>query len=313
MKKRPVCDKCGTPLPHDSNFCSKCGDPVTEEDFLQLDVFHKKPKIEISFGFSPSAMYKTAVEFASKFPSYYSEGEGKHIKHFVSFDLEDIEAAINLWDMISGWKSAQLTVAGEPATKKDLVYGPLGCWRQRQKSILPEAYCFKSDEHPSLYQNIWGCFRLNIPNYSIFSSYGGFSSIDGTFLIIDKKSLAKKLAFGYLENRLCPALNKDFIMKTFEEIPEKIDLLTYEGPFAHLLEDAKSRALYEIERKKYREERENDKNIIRIQITGSNDSEYSEDLYDDQESVFSKKRIKQLIFSWWVWILLLGLLLIIFS
>ena len=144
MKQRPVCDKCGTVIPHDSNFCPKCGDPVTEEDFLQLAPAKDNLKIEITFGFSTSPSYKEAVDFASRFPSYRSEGEGKKSKHYVSFKLEDIEAAITLWEMIANWKSSKMSLGGEPITKKNLIYGALGVGEKDknllcQRSIAPKA------------------------------------------------------------------------------------------------------------------------------------------------------------------------------
>ncbi len=306
MKQRPVCDKCGTIIPHNSNFCPACGDPVTEEDFLGIIPENIRPQIEISFGFSHSSLYKDAVNFASRFPTYRSEGEGKEIKHYVSFDLEDIEAAISLWDMISKWKSSKMSLGGEMITKKNLIYGPLGCWRERKKSPLPEAYCYGTDRN-TMEQNIWGCFRLGISNYQLFSTWGGFSElVENRYLIINKEELGKKLAISYLQNRICPALDRERISKVFSSIPKKIDLLNYTGPLEAFLSDAKTMAMSATEREKFLKEFTSNKDHTDY----TKNTEHVEIYIKRREEKENNSNLRKLIK--WVGVLLLILFLLYF-
>lgn len=255
----PICDKCGCQIPFNANFCPACGDPVTDEDFKQISPINSRIQIKIKFGHSRSSSYGYAVDFASKFPSYAESGKGCQKRHSVAFDVNDIDAAIHLWEMVSGWKSSCLMINNKISSKKDLVYGPLGCYRKRQNDPVPGQYCFYPD---SSAQNIWGCFRLGISNEDIFTPWGRFCNYDRKekILFIDKAAIKQKLGAGFLKLRDCPAFDLKKISIIYEQLPEKINLLKYSGPFREFLETSIQRAEADAQLERYREELKKEKN-----------------------------------------------------
>ena len=204
--KKGICDKCGTNLPSGARFCPECADPITDADFAQSHKKRDPRKIEIKFSRSSSPTYEKAVQFASKFPSYTYDKQGNIPHHYVSFALVDIEAAATLWDMVSNWKSAQLFIGGQKSGKRQLSYGVLGCYRNRQKSDNPTAYCNEADDYD---ENFWGCFKLEMGATTLFSSWNTtYSNVnhDG-HIAVNKKKIAEDLTKRAKQYQICPAFN----------------------------------------------------------------------------------------------------------
>lgn len=236
--KKGICDKCGTNLPLGARFCPECADPITEVDFARSGKRKDPRKIEIKFSQSSSPIYEKAVQFASKFPSYICSKQDKTPFHYVSFTLVDVEAAVTLWDMVSNWKSAQMFIGGKKSGKRQLSYGVLGCYRDRQKSDNPKAYCNEADDCD---ENCWGCFKLEMGATTLFSSWDttySNANHDG-HIAVNKKKIAEDLTKRAKQYQICPAFSPKRIKEAFAELPNEIDIFTYSGRFEKYLKGIK--------------------------------------------------------------------------
>jgi hypothetical protein len=217
-----VCDKCGASINEGSMFCAQCGDPVTEEDKVkQVVTASNAVMAQISFGNSSSAGYAKAIGICEKLPSYEVIGEGRQIQHKVTLPLTEVELVSTIFDLVGSWKSSQMLINGQPATKKDLSYYGVGCYRSRQKSYKPEAFCFGERQYEA---NIWGCKKLGMPIYEWgggWLDYGQFDS-KGVWHF-DKARIRHELEIALKENELCPVINRSQIFETLENLPEDVD------------------------------------------------------------------------------------------
>lgn len=217
-----VCDKCSAQISAGAKFCSQCGDPVTSADVASPAIAaDHTAKISISFGYSSSQNYPTAVEICSRIPSYEVEGENRDAVHSIILDATDVKLAIRVWDLVGNWKSANMLIDGVSATKSNLVYGGLGCYQTRQQSFRPEQYCFGEREYDF---NVWGCKRLNMPIYQWgggWLDFGALSS-DGVWHF-DKDRIRLELEGSIHENRHCPVLSKARVLETLDMLPDSVD------------------------------------------------------------------------------------------
>lgn len=217
-----VCDKCGAGIHEGTKFCSQCGDPVTDDDKV-LIVFEKTniANVEITFGQSSSPNFAKAVEICKNIPSYEISGKGKQIQHKITLPITEVGLLINVYDMVGSWKSSQMLIAGHPATKKDLTYHGVGCYRNRQKAYKPDQFCFGEKEYEA---NIWGCKKLNMPINQWgggWIDYGKFNK-SGVWLF-DKGKIKHELEIALNEYELCPALDKNHVFETLEKLPNSIN------------------------------------------------------------------------------------------
>ena len=108
-----------------------------------------------------------------------------------------------------------------------------------------------------------------------------------------------------MQNRLCPALDREHIARAFSSIPAKIDVLSYKGPLEPFLGEAKEWAQREIEREKLREELASEsQREIKIRFTSS---------YDDEEAEPPKRTKPKKKWPWWIWLIALIILYLIFK
>src|SRR5262249_47377230 len=89
------------------------------------------PLLEISFGKSPSANYEHAVHLAQGLPGYRTRGSGREMQHSVAWagslaDGEAWERLQKLLQLVSGWNSARLKLAGRVVS-----YPRLAAWLGR--------------------------------------------------------------------------------------------------------------------------------------------------------------------------------------
>ena len=216
------CDKCGGGINEGSKFCPQCGDPVTEADRVSTPATESKiANVGLSFGYSSSANYGKAVEICKNIPSYSVEGEEKNLKHKVTLPITEVDLIANLFDLVGSWKSSKMLINGHVATKKDLTYYGVGCYRNRQKAYNPKQYCFGEREFEA---NIWGCKRLNMPVNEWgggWLDYGKFD--DQGVWYFDKDRIKHELEIKLKENDLCPVLDRKKVLETLENLPDSIN------------------------------------------------------------------------------------------
>ena len=217
-----VCDKCGAGINEGAKFCPQCGDPVTEADRVSVPVTQSQVAIvEISFGESSSPNFNKAVEICKNIPSYSVSGEGKQLQHRITLPITEVDLIINLFELVGSWKSSQMLINGRAATKKDLTYYGVGCYRNRQKAYRPEQFCFGEKEYEA---NIWGCKRLNMPINEWgggWLDYGGFDK-SGVWHF-DKDRIRHELELALKENELCPVLDRKRVIETLDKLPDSIN------------------------------------------------------------------------------------------
>lgn len=217
-----VCDKCSAGITEGAKFCPQCGDPVTDADKVVVPVERDQPAtVEITFGRSTSAGFSRATEICKNIPSYIVYGEGKEEQHKVTLPITEVELVINLYELVGSWKSSQMLINGHVATKKDLTYYGVGCFRSRQKAYKPEQYCFGERQNEN---NIWGCKRLNMPIYEWGGGWLDYGSFDTSGVWhFDKDRIRHELEIALKENQLCPALNRSRVLETLEKLPATIN------------------------------------------------------------------------------------------
>lgn len=217
-----VCDKCSAGINKGSKFCPQCGDPVTEADNMAISIMDGGiANVEISFGHSSSQNLNRAIDICQNIPSFVISGEGKQVQYKVILPITEVELVIKIFDLVGSWKSSQMLINGHSATKKDLTYYGVGCYRNRQKAYKPEQYCFGNREYDA---NIWGCKKLGLPICEWGGGWLDYGKFDNSGVwLFDKNKIKHELELALKDNELCPALDRTNILKTLEELPNSIN------------------------------------------------------------------------------------------
>jgi hypothetical protein len=217
-----VCDKCGARINQGAKFCPQCGDPVTEADRVSIPVTESHiANTEISFGESLSLNFTKAVTICKNIPSYSVTGEGKQVRHKIYLPITEVDLIINLFELVGSWKSSQMLINGRVATKKDLTYYGVGCYRNRQKAYKPEQFCFGEKEYEG---NIWGCKRLGMPINEWGGGWLDYGAFDKSGIWhFDKDRIRHELELTLKENELCPVLDRKRVLETLDRLPCRIN------------------------------------------------------------------------------------------
>jgi len=217
-----VCDKCRAGILDGARFCAQCGDSVTDVDKVAVPVADSDvANVQITFGQSSSPNYTKAVSICENLPSHKTSGETKQIQHSVMLPITEVELLVNLYDLVGSWKSSQMLINGHAATKKDLTYYGVGCYRNRQKSFKPDQYCFGEKEYEA---NIWGCKRLNMPVNEWGGGWLDYGEFDKAGIWhFDKPRIQHDLEVALNENELCPVLDRRRVLETLKKLPDTID------------------------------------------------------------------------------------------
>lgn len=217
-----ICDKCNASINEGSNFCPQCGNPITEENRVNVPATESQiANVEISFGESSSANFNKAVEICKKIPSYSVSGEGKQSQHKITLPIIEVDLVINLFELVGSWKSSKMLINGRTATKKDLTYYGVGCYRNRQKAYRLEQFCFGESEYEL---NIWGCKKLNMPINHWGGGWLDYGEFDNSGIWhFDKDRIRHELELALKENELCPVLDRKRVLETLDKLPNSIN------------------------------------------------------------------------------------------
>jgi hypothetical protein len=217
-----ICDKCNAGITAGSRFCAQCGDPVSEADrVINIVQDSSIASVEIIFGESSSPNFRKAVDICKNIPTYSVTGEGKQTQYRIKLPITEVELLINVYDLVGSWKTSQMLINGLSASKKNLTYYGVGCYRNRQKAFKPEQHCFGEKDFEF---NIWGCKKLNLPIYGWGGGWLDYGQFDKSGVWhFDKARIKHALEVSIKENEHCPVLNKQRIFETLERLPEAID------------------------------------------------------------------------------------------
>ena len=212
-----TCDKCGVSNAEDARFCSQCGNSLTEESIPEA-----KPTIamvEISFGYSSSQYYSSAVSLCETLPSYRKTGEDKEARHTIILPITEIDSLCKLHDFVGKWKSSTLLINGQPATRGALTGGGISCYRIRQEAYDPQQYCNGENRR----YNIWGCQALNMP-FIDYADWLGYGTMDKQGVWhVDKERIRHELERHIHDWELCPVLDRKHIFAKLDQFPETIN------------------------------------------------------------------------------------------
>jgi hypothetical protein len=170
------------------------------------------PQIRLEFGFSTSPSYERAVSIARGLSSYVTWGEGRALKHQVTFAAEEVEEFLQLALLVRKWKSAIFWVDGKGYNE----WTPLRhlhCIRERVTAYEPDAYCGQD--------NYWGCRQVtNSLRTGEVDKSGVFHFDKDRFRFEQKKEL------DLLET--CPFFDRELVLQRLDELDKVIDPRTSE-------------------------------------------------------------------------------------
>lgn len=173
----------------------------------------ERPKIRLEFGFSTSPNYERAVSIAQRLSGYTSWGQGRKLKHQVTFAAEEAAEFLHLSGLVREWKSTIFWV-NEKAMTGWAPFPLLRCIHDRVNDYEPDAYCGRD--------NYWGCCRMT---HSLttgqFDDIGAFHFDKAYFLFEEKEALELLAA--------CPFFDRELVLQRLEELDEVIDPRTAEN------------------------------------------------------------------------------------
>ena len=100
----------------------------------------------LEFGFSPSPLYRRALQLAERLPGHEATGSGRHRRDRIPIDPTAGEPAdlVELCSLVTGWKSARVlhghdNLGGVAVYRLGTV---LDCHRRYQRAEAGELYCW---------------------------------------------------------------------------------------------------------------------------------------------------------------------------
>jgi hypothetical protein len=153
-----LCPSCGDLLLSEAMDCPTCGFALDQTD---REAHELTWIIDIRFDYSSSKSkyYPKAVGLLERADTYATEGKERDAHHHARYQADNIEPAVELWDIVKGWTSSTLQIDGREATKKDLSYHGLGCFRKYLEADEGRRYCFGQNWQAL---NFVGCKRLDM-------------------------------------------------------------------------------------------------------------------------------------------------------
>jgi AAA+ superfamily predicted ATPase len=205
------------------------------------------PRLEITFGSSPSVHYLRAVRLAQRFAGYRSTGTGRDIVHVVRVApplTDDVtwDQLAQLLRLVAAWRSTRVMFAGQSIGVWTL-FGQLqrvkACHAQRLRHGTGDAYC-SGKGGPSAEARYFGCRccrgvtrdphgdSLDAPSWLQF----GRLSAARTSFRVDKRAIYRALKQRTRSQAcvFCPAFQWERVRGDVDDLPKRI-LLGEDSPF----------------------------------------------------------------------------------
>jgi len=174
--------------------------------------------ISISFGKSSSSNFSKALYLAKETSRKYihvdTDGEGLHQAYF-SADMDSYLSFIQLYELVSGWKSSFAMINGKLADRK-IVQGLNYCYGDKCRSGRSD-FCFGASQFT---ENPFGCHRLQISKYN--NPWWMFSHQKGNKVLIDKTALRARIndyCSAYID---CPSFDYDAVLARLNALPDSL-------------------------------------------------------------------------------------------
>lgn len=195
--------------------------------------------IKITFQKSTSPNYNTAIRRAKQNAnSYREEGEGRGLTHIAEFELDKVNQAMKLYEIVGDWKSSDLYINNVISNQSNADLQTLkllqDCSKERSKSLLKEEYCQGLDEYFDGNHHLttvlfkrkitqyWG---YNRPSKDIWYQ-NGMVDMKTKIFTVDKPRIEKLLLAEAEQKKLhlCPHFYESVIKKMIVDLPDQIDL-----------------------------------------------------------------------------------------
>lgn len=187
--------------------------------------------IQISFGYSSSQNYLLALTMAAKAGEFHWTGEDKAIHYQCDYDFADLPKAVNLWDLVGGWKSASFKVEGQELDRGGIgrVKFVYDCWKNGKDLPDHEAYCraphVRRDEtQDEIQRALTWCRHTRILRAGFTWLEHGYVTLGGSWAI-DKEWIRGQTVNELARTRVdvCPMFNGEALEKALAEIPAEFN------------------------------------------------------------------------------------------
>ena len=225
------CGACGHRNDPTSGFCAGCGAELGEATISTKRLTRPAPTpelpnpppvgITVQFPFSTAHSFDFAVKEAAQHPSYVLYGKRKQAVHRVTYDISEMDQAVELADQVKGWRRSTVYVDGEKVPW-DSVFKFQWCFRQRSASYRPEYYCYGYETDWQF--NIWGCINTGMAfrEYAGWFCWGRFVDEGGTWEF-DRDRILHELQRSLFPFRFCPAMDEGRMKEVFDAFPAKVN------------------------------------------------------------------------------------------
>jgi transitional endoplasmic reticulum ATPase len=199
--------------------------------------------LKISFGRSTSMHYARAVRLAESIVGYKRDGDGNDIVHRVAVavplaDESTWDRLNRLMQLVSGWRSTQITVGGQPMSYWAMsarVAQIKACYAKKVQHEAGDDYC-SGKNGPATEATHFGCrFCKGVSRHVRQPGYAGASWIQfGTLapgrdlFHVDKKGILRALETQARQQvcGFCPAFSWKRLRSDVAELPDRIELGT---------------------------------------------------------------------------------------
>lgn len=176
-------------------------------------------EISVSFGKSSSSNFNRAVFLAKKsdrYEEYDYDGQAVYQAYY-SAEPKSYLKFIELYEMISKWKSVKVMINGEFVDRK-IIGGLNYCYGDKCRSHRSD-FCYGASY---MTKNPFGCHRLQISACN--NPWFTFSTLKGHYYIIDKQSIYNR-AYEYSQPYLmCPCFDWNRVEEVINKLPDKLTI-----------------------------------------------------------------------------------------
>lgn len=170
--------------------------------------------IMVSFGKSNSGNYDKAKFLAQNSIKYESqEIDGNVINTAMFNDSRDsFIDFINLYEIVSGWKSTACFINGKLVDKKTV--GKIKyCYGDKCRSVKYD-FCYGAS---IMTDNPFGCHRLQISRFN--NPWWGYYKLEGNHYVLDRHNLLERIKFTEATFKYCPAFDFEYIENMAMTLP----------------------------------------------------------------------------------------------
>lgn len=176
-------------------------------------------EISVSFGKSSSSNFNRALFLAKKADRYEEYDYDGQIVYqaYYSAESKSYLKFIELYEMISKWKSVKVMINGEFIDRK-IIGGLNHCYGDKCRSRRSD-FCYGASY---MTKNPFGCHRLQISACN--NPWFTFSRLQGRYYIIDKQAIYNR-AYEYSQPyRICPCFDWNRVEEVINKLPDKLTI-----------------------------------------------------------------------------------------